>query len=298
MYSKSDYVLDKNGDHSEYVTVVRLFSVEAISRSVSWPTGVFQRSGSMLRNISQRFCSSWKSRYPSFVKIVEVGPRDGLQNEKRLVSSDVKVAFIDKLSKSGLKCIETTAFVSPKWVPQMSDNKEVFKAIRKEPGVSYPVLVPNTKGLQSALEVGVKEIAAFGAASETFSQKNINCSIAESLKRFETVIEEAKRHKLKVLPPTVLAMHCHDTYGQALANILTGLEFGISTIDSSVSGLGGCPYARGASGNVATEDVIYMLHGMGIQTGVDLNAIMDAGKFICEATGKESGSKVAKALTK
>ncbi|XP_022709598.1 hydroxymethylglutaryl-CoA lyase, mitochondrial-like isoform X2 [Varroa jacobsoni] len=357
MYSKSDYVLDKNGDHSEYVTVVRLFSVEAISRSVSWPTGVFQRSGSMLRNISQRFCSSWK-RYPSFVKIVEVGPRDGLQNEKRLVSSDVKVAFIDKLSKSGLKCIETTAFVSPKWVPQMSDNKEVFKAIRKEPGVSYPVLVPNTKGLQSALEVGVKEIAAFGAASETFSQKNINCSIAESLKRFETVIEEAKRHKLKirgyvscvvgcpyegeinptkvaevakylfdmgcyeislgdtigvgtpgttarmleevtkVLPPTVLAMHCHDTYGQALANILTGLEFGISTIDSSVSGLGGCPYARGASGNVATEDVIYMLHGMGIQTGVDLNAIMDAGKFICEATGKESGSKVAKALTK
>ncbi|OQR77967.1 putative 3-hydroxymethyl-3-methylglutaryl-CoA lyase 2-like [Tropilaelaps mercedesae] len=263
------------------------------------------------------------SRYPPFVKIVEVGPRDGLQNEKQLVPADVKVAFINKLSKTGIKCIETTAFVSPKWVPQMGDNKEVFK-------------------------VGVEEIAAFGSASEGFSEKNINCSIAESLKRFEAVIrgyvscvvgcpydgptkptkvaEVAKilfdmgcyeislgdtigvgtpgttarmlEEVMKVLPPAVLAMHYHDTYGQALPNILTGLEFGISTVDSSVAGLGGCPYACGASGNVATEDVLYMLHGMGIRTGIDFNAIMEAGEFICKAIGKDTASKVAKALGK
>ncbi|XP_003746246.1 hydroxymethylglutaryl-CoA lyase, mitochondrial [Galendromus occidentalis] len=297
-------------------------------------------------------------RYPKFVRIVEVGPRDGLQNEKQIVPTDVKIQFVNLLSKTGLKCIETTAFVSPKWVPQMSDSSEVFKGIDKIDGVSYPVLVPNVQGLQSSLQAGVREIAAFGAASEAFSKKNINCSIAESLKRIETVIEEAKKHDLrirgyvscvvgcpyegaidpkkvagvakvlydmgcyeislgdtigvgtpgstsrmleevlKVLPPAVLALHCHDTYGQALANILTGLEYDISTLDASVSGLGGCPYAAGASGNVATEDVVYMLDGLGVSTGVDLIKLIKAGRFICSKINRVNGSKVNRALEK
>ncbi|XP_059908037.1 hydroxymethylglutaryl-CoA lyase, mitochondrial [Gadus macrocephalus] len=298
---------------------------------------------------------SSSKRLPDRVKIVEVGPRDGLQNEKTIVPAETKIRLIDMLSDSGLSVIEATSFVSPKWVPQMADQMEVMKGIRRKPGVSYPVLTPNLKGFQAAVEAGASEVAIFGAASELFSKKNINCSVEESLQRFEQVMAAAKAAGVavrgyvscvlgcpyegkvapakvaqvakrlysmgcyeislgdtigvgtpggmsemleavsKVVPVGALAVHCHDTYGQALANILVALQMGVSVVDSSVGGLGGCPYAQGASGNVATEDVVYMLHGLGIQTGVDLPKLMDAGAFICHSLNRRTSSKVSQA---
>ncbi|KAL4624112.1 hydroxymethylglutaryl-CoA lyase, mitochondrial isoform X1 [Arapaima gigas] len=292
---------------------------------------------------------------PEQVKIVEVGPRDGLQNEKVIVPTDVKIQLIDMLSEAGLPVIEATSFVSPKWVPQMADQVEVMRGICRQPGVVYPVLTPNLKGFQAAVKAGADEVAIFGAASELFSKKNINCSVEESLQRFEEVTQAAKAagvrvrgyvscvlgcpyegqvspHKVaqvakrlytmgcyeislgdtigvgtpgsmqamlaavsKEVPVDSLAVHCHDTYGQALANILIALQMGVRVVDASVAGLGGCPYAQGASGNVATEDVVYMLHGLGIHTGVDLQKLMDAGAFICRSLNRRTSSKVAQA---
>ncbi|MBI1244492.1 MAG: hydroxymethylglutaryl-CoA lyase [Alphaproteobacteria bacterium] len=295
-------------------------------------------------------------RLPARVRMVEVGPRDGLQNEAAPVDTATKIAFIDMLSDSGLPSVEAGSFVSPKWVPQMADSDRVLAGIRRKPGVSYPVLVPNMKGFEAALAAKVNEIAIFGAASESFSRKNINCSIAESLERFAPVAGAALKHGMRVrgyiscvlgcpyegeiaptavadvsahllamgcyeislgdtigvgtpakaqamvdavaarVPREKLAVHFHDTYGQALANILATLERGVSTVDSSVAGLGGCPYAKGASGNVASEDVRYMLGGMGIETGVDLDALAAAGRYICAALGRRPTGRVAQAL--
>jgi len=297
------------------------------------------------------------SSLPAKVRIVEVGPRDGLQNEKVMVPTPVKVEFISRLASAGLTHVEATSFVSPKWVPQMSDHREVMSAITSLPhhSVSYPVLVPNIKGMQAAVECGAREVAIFGAASESFSKKNINCSIDESLARFEPVLQSAQQsgvkvrgyvscvvgcpyegniqpkqvarvaklmydmgcyeislgdtigvgtpgtikamleEVIKVIPLERLAVHCHDTYGQALANILTALQMGVSVVDSSTAGLGGCPYAKGASGNVSTEDVVYMLHGMGIQTGVHLEKLVEAGRFISSHLNRDTGSRVGRA---
>lgn len=294
--------------------------------------------------------------YPAQVRIVEVGPRDGLQNEAAPVSVETKVAFIDMLSDAGVQTIEAGAFVSPKWVPQMADSDKVFAAIQRKDGVRYPALVPNEKGMVAALAAGVDEVAVFAAASESFSQKNINCSIDESLARFVPVMEMARAANVRVrgyvscvlgcpyegdiapaavarvaaalhdmgcyeislgdtvgvgtpvktrtmlravksvIPDSAIAVHFHDTYGQALANILVALEERISVIDSAAGGLGGCPYARGASGNVATEDVLYMLAGMGIATGIDLNKVAEAGRFIAAAVGKTPVSRAGQAL--
>jgi isopropylmalate/homocitrate/citramalate synthase len=293
---------------------------------------------------------------PEKVRIVEVGPRDGLQNEAGVVATAVKIELINRLADAGLPAIEATAFVSPKWVPQMADNAEVMAGIRRKPGVAYPVLVPNIQGFEAALAAGAEEIAVFGAASEAFSRKNINCSIAESMARFEPVAQAAKQRGLAVrgyiscvagcpyqgavepaavaaaaaelyrmgcyeislgdtigvgtpgrmqamlaavanaVPVEHLAVHFHDTYGQALANLYAAMEFGVATIDSAVAGLGGCPYAKGASGNVATEDVVYLLNGLGIETGVDLDLVFEAGRFICAQLGREPSSKVARAM--
>lgn len=294
---------------------------------------------------------------PSRVKIVDVGPRDGLQNEKGVVPTEAKVALIAALADAGLPVVESGSFVSPKWVPQMADTPDVLARIPRRAGVSYPVLVPNLKGLEAAeAAVGVEEIAIFGAASEAFSQKNINCSIAESLDRFAPVMERAKARGWRVrgyvscvlgcpyegevapekvaevaaalyrmgcyevslgdtigtgtplkarrmieavaaeVPLEKLAAHFHDTWGQALANLLAVLELGVSVIDSSVAGLGGCPYAKGASGNVATEDVVYMLNGLGIETGIDLDALARAGWAISQTLGRAPSSKVSQAL--
>ncbi len=292
---------------------------------------------------------------PKRVKLVEVGPRDGLQNEKTPIDAATKIALIDLLSASGLTAIEAGAFVSPKWVPQMADTDKVMAGIKRKPGVSYPVLVPNLQGLDAAMKVNVTEIAIFGAASESFSRKNINCSIAESLERFRPVAAKAIAEGMKVrgyiscvlgcpyegavavsavadvaaqlramgcyevslgdtigvgtpakaramveavadvVPRERLAVHFHDTWGQALANILACLEAGIATVDSAVAGLGGCPYAKGASGNVASEDVIYMLDGLGIETGVDFAVLAEAGRFISDKLGRSPGSKAAQA---
>ena len=288
-------------------------------------------------------------------RIVEVGPRDGLQNERGEVPTAVKVELIERLADAGLPAVEATAFVSPKWVPQMADHTEVLERIRRKPGVSYPVLTPNLKGFEAARAAGATEVAIFGAASEAFSQKNINCSIAESLERFRPVTAEATKHGIKVrgyvscvlgcpyqgevkpervagvaaalyemgcyevslgdtigtgtpgktramieacakrVPREKLAGHYHDTYGQALANIYASLEMGVHTFDASVAGLGGCPYAAGASGNVATEDVIYMMNGLGVRTGVDLGKLVAIGRWICEVLGREPSSKVNRA---
>ncbi|KAK8735716.1 hypothetical protein OTU49_005282 [Cherax quadricarinatus] len=296
--------------------------------------------------------------YPKQVRIVEVGPRDGLQNEKELVPTDVKIEFINRLSQTGHQSVEVTSFVSPKWVPQLADHAEVMRGIKRVKGVSYPVLTPNIKGFEAAIAAGCEEVAIFGAASESFSQKNINCSIAESLERFQDVMNAANKMGIRVrgyvscvcgcpyegpvdpkmvakvayamyqmgcyeislgdtigvgtpgsmrrmleevmtlLPPDVLAVHCHDTYGQALPNILTALQMGISVVDASVAGLGGCPYAQGASGNVATEDVVYMLDGLQIETGVDLDKLIDAGNYICKILNRPNYSKVSCAKTK
>ena len=294
---------------------------------------------------------------PPAVTIVEVGPRDGLQNEARTVPLEAKVRLIEDLAEAGLKVIEAGAFVSPRWVPQMADSAEVLRTIRRRPGVRYPVLVPNLKGLEAALAVGVDEIAVFAAASESFSQKNINCSIAESLERFAPVMERAKAEGVRVrgyvscvvgcpyegvvassavasvarrlhamgcyeislgdtigvgtprrtaemiravageVPVGALAIHAHDTYGQALANVLTCLEMGIGVVDSSVAGLGGCPYAPGASGNLATEDLVYMLDGMGVSTGVDLTQLVRTGRAVCQSIGREPRSSVGAAYS-
>lgn len=293
---------------------------------------------------------------PDFVKIVEVGPRDGLQNEKAAVSTDQKVRLIDMLSETGLKVIESGAFVSPKWVPQMADSAEVMARIDRRPGISYPVLAPNLKGLEGALAARAEEVAIFGAASESFSKKNINKSIAESLDAFRPVAEQALAEGLRVrgyiscvlgcpyegrIDPKIVAevsrelksmgcyeislgdtigtgtpeearrmiaavaeyvpieeigVHFHDTYGQALANLYACLEMGVAVADASVAGLGGCPYAKGATGNVATEDVLYMLQGCGIETGVDLTKIMAAGRFISDVIGRPPVSRVHRAL--
>ena len=294
--------------------------------------------------------------FPETVTLVEVGPRDGLQNEARVVPTDVKIELIARLGAAGLRAIEATAFVSPKWVPQMADNAAVMAGINRLPGVRYPVLVPNMRGFEQALAAGATEVAVFGAASEAFSQKNINCSITESIERFAPVIEAALRSGVRVrgyiscvlgcpyegevapaavaelarnlfdlgcfeislgdtigvgtpgktqrmleavmrhVPGPQLAGHYHDTYGQALANIYASLEMGVAVFDASVAGLGGCPYAAGASGNVATEDVVYLMDGLGIETGVELDALVDAGRYICAALGREPASKAARAL--
>ena len=294
--------------------------------------------------------------FPSQVRIYEVGPRDGLQNEKVILPAVVKIELINRLSETGLTHIETTSFVSPKWVPQMGDASEVMAGIKRKPGVTYPVLVPNEKGMEGALAAGATEIAVFAAASEGFSQKNINCSIAESLERFKPVIATAQKNNVKVrgyvscvvgcpydgaiapdkvadvsaalsdmgcyeislgdtigvgtpnkiqdmlnavikrVPVEQLALHCHDTYGQALANIYAGLQAGVAVIDSSVAGIGGCPYAKNATGNVATEDVLYMLDGLGIRTGVDIANIIEVAWFISGHLNRKPVSNVANAL--
>ena len=292
---------------------------------------------------------------PASVRIVEVGPRDGLQNEKAIVPTPAKVELIDRLSATGLQCIEATSFVSPKWVPQLADAAEVMAAIDRRPGVRYPVLVPNLQGYERALAAGAKDIAVFTAASEAFNRRNTNAGIDESLERFAPVMARARADGVSVrgyvstvlgcpyqgdvplsdvvrvaralhemgcfevslgdtigvgtpskaramlravaaeVPMAALAVHFHDTYGQALPNLLACLEEGVAVVDSSVSGTGGCPYARGASGNVATEDVVYMLHGMGIATGVDLPRLVDTGRWLAALLGRASGSKVTQA---
>ncbi|WP_300622382.1 hydroxymethylglutaryl-CoA lyase [Dokdonella sp.] len=292
---------------------------------------------------------------PRHVRIVEVGARDGLQNEKTIIPAATKIELIDRLSATGLRTIEATSFVSPKWIPQLADAAEVFTGIAKKPGVSYPVLVPNLQGYERARAVGAEEVAVFAAASEAFSRKNINASIDESIERFVPVIERAQADDVKVrgyvstvlgcpyqgevpvadvvrvasklhalgcyeislgdtigigtpararamlravageVPMAALAVHFHDTRGQALANILACLEEGVAVVDSSVSGTGGCPYAKGATGNVATEDVVYMLEGMGIATGVDLPALIGTGLWLSGQLGRETSSRVARA---
>lgn len=293
---------------------------------------------------------------PRRVKIVEVGPRDGLQNQAEILDASVKINFINQLSETGLGVIESTSFVSPKWVPQMADATEVLKSINRKEGIKYPVLTPNLKGFEKAMEAGAREVAVFAAASEAFSQKNINCSIKESLERFRPVLDAAKASNVPVrgyvscvmgcpyqgavdpeavayvskqlydqgcyeislgdtigvgtplgtwnmlseviqhVPIEGLAVHFHDTYGQALSNILMALQMGVATVDSSVAGLGGCPYARGASGNVATEDVLYMLNGMGIETGVDMDKILSVSHYILGQLHMRSASKSNRAL--
>ncbi|AVE04494.1 hydroxymethylglutaryl-CoA lyase [Pseudomonas palleroniana] len=292
---------------------------------------------------------------PSYVRLVEVGPRDGLQNEAQPISVADKVQLVDALSAAGLSYIEVGSFVSPKWVPQMAGSAEVFAQIQRKPGVTYGALAPNLRGFEDALAAGVKEVAVFAAASQAFSQRNINCSISESLERFAPIMAAAQQHGISVrgyvscvlgcpyegdvapeqvaavarelyamgcyevslgdtigtgtagatrrlfevvgaqVPRDKLAGHFHDTYGQAIANIYAGLLEGISVFDSSIAGLGGCPYAKGASGNVASEDVLYLLNGLGIETGIDLDALIRAGQQISAVLGRPTGSRVAKA---
>ncbi|CAI8962479.1 3-hydroxy-3-isohexenylglutaryl-CoA/hydroxy-methylglutaryl-CoA lyase [Pseudomonas marginalis] len=294
---------------------------------------------------------------PSHVRLVEVGPRDGLQNEAQPISVADKVRLVDALSAAGLSYIEVGSFVSPKWVPQMAGSADVFAQIQRKPGVTYGALAPNLRGFEDALAAGVKEVAVFAAASEAFSQRNINCSISESLERFAPIMATARQHGISVrgyvscvlgcpyegeiapeqvaavarelyamgcyevslgdtigtgtagttrrlfevvgaqVPRDKLAGHFHDTYGQAIANIYAGLLEGITVFDSSIAGLGGCPYAKGASGNVATEDVLYLLNGLGIDTGIDLDALIRAGLQISHVLGRPTGSRVAKART-
>ncbi len=296
--------------------------------------------------------------FPSFVKIVEVGPRDGLQAETKFVDTETKIELINRLSQTGLSVIEVTSFVSAKKMPQLADHATVFQQIEKKPNIHYPVLVPNVQGLEAALAVGVKEISIFTAASDKFTERNINCSIEQSFERYQPVVEMALKHKLRVrgylscvvecpyqgktdpnvvttlaqrlydmgcyeislgdtigvatpleairlfetvakkLPINILAAHFHNTYGQALANLYAVLQLGVATIDSAVAGLGGCPYAVGATGNVATEDVLYLLEGLKIETGVNLDKVIDIGNFICEKMNRINSSKVALAHTK
>ncbi len=292
---------------------------------------------------------------PQHVRLVEVGPRDGLQNEKQPISVADKVRLVDDLSAAGVEYVEVGSFVSPKWVPQMAGSAEVFAQIQQKPGVTYAALTPNMQGFEAAMLAGVKEVAVFAAASEAFSQKNINCSISDSLQRFVPVMDAAREQGIRVrgyvscvlgcpyegevapqqvaavarelfemgcyeislgdtigtgtagktrtlfetvgrdIPRDKLAGHFHDTYGQALANIYASLLEGIHVFDSSVAGLGGCPYAKGASGNVASEDVLYLLNGLGIHTGIDIDALIAAGERICGVLGRDNGSRVARA---
>jgi hydroxymethylglutaryl-CoA lyase len=294
---------------------------------------------------------------PNTVRLVEVGPRDGLQNEATPVPTAVKLELIDLLQNAGLKTIEATAFVSPKWVPQMADNAQVMAGLKRHPDVNYPVLVPNLKGLEAAIAAGASEVVVFGAATESFSQRNTNCRIQEGLARFAAVARQALDQGIRVrgdisvclgcpyegavptsavvnvalaleamgcyeiticdtigsgtagntqaafeavakhIPMTRLAGHFHDTYGQAVTNIYAALECGVATFDSSISGLGGCPYARGATGNVATEDVLYLLNGLGIHTGVDMTRLIAAGDYICQILGRPTLSRAARALS-
>ena len=296
------------------------------------------------------------SLLPTAVKIVEVGPRDGLQNEKQTIAAEVKIELVNRLSDAGMPNVEAASFVSPKWVPQMATSSEVMQGIRRKPGTIYSALVPNMKGFEAALAAEMDEVVIFGAASEAFSQKNINCSIAESIERFREVAQAAKQHGMRLrgsvscalgcpyqgevtpeaaadvvrrmrdlgcdeidiadtigvgtagqvkrvfdraakeFPLTQLAGHFHDTYGQALANIYAALEVGVVIYHSSVAGLGGCPYAKGATGNVATEDVLYLMHGLGISTGISLDAVVDAGQFISEQLGRKSSSRAGSAI--
>ncbi len=295
-------------------------------------------------------------KLPPRVRLVEVGPRDGLQNEKAMVSTEVKVALIDHLTEAGFPAIEATAFVSPKWVPQMGDAAEVMARIHRKPGVRYPVLTPNLQGFEAALAAKADEVAVFVAASETFSRKNINCSIGESLARVQPVFVAAKAHGIRVrgyiscalgcpyegdvesrkvaevaavlyregayevslgdtigvgtagrtkaliaavaehVPLAALAGHFHDTYGQALTNVYAAMEMGVATFDASVAGLGGCPYAKGATGNVASEDVVYLLDGLGIETGIDMTKLRIASRYISDALSRPPASRVARAL--
>uniref|UniRef100_A0A1J3D2X9 hydroxymethylglutaryl-CoA lyase n=1 Tax=Noccaea caerulescens TaxID=107243 RepID=A0A1J3D2X9_NOCCA len=309
-------------------------------------------------NGAQHSSNKFVRGIPKFVKIVEVGPRDGLQNEKNIVPTSVKVELIQRLVSAGLPVVEATSFVSPKWVPQLADAKDVMGAVSTLDGARLPVLTPNVKGFEAAVSAGAKEVAIFASASESFSLSNINCTIEESLSRFRAVTAAAKEHSIPVrgyvscvvgcpvegavppskvayvvkelykmgcfeislgdtigigtpgsvvpmleavmavVPADKLAVHFHDTYGQALANILVSLQMGINIVDSSVAGLGGCPYAKGASGNVATEDVVYMLNGLGVQTNVDLGKLIAAGDFISKQLGRPNGSKAAVALNR
>ena len=293
---------------------------------------------------------------PAQVKLVDVGPRDGLQNEAQPIATEHKIELIHRLQAAGLREIEVTSFVSPKWVPQMGDNSAVMAGIQRQSGVRYSVLTPNMKGFEGALEAKADEVVIFAAASEAFSQRNINCSIAESIERFRPVVEAAHANQMKVraavscalgcpyqgdvsvdavsdvvrrlldigtdhigiadtigvgtagrvkqvmesamklVPLAELSGHFHDTYGQALTNIYACLELGVHTFDASVAGLGGCPYAKGATGNVATEDVVYLLHGLGIQTGIDLDKLVDAGAYISQVLGRKPASRVANAI--
>ena len=297
-------------------------------------------------------------KYPDKVKIVEVGPRDGLQNEKNNITTQNKIELVERLSKAGVRFIEAAAFVSPKWVPKMADSGDVMKQLKRQSGVVYSALTPNMKGFNAALAAQVDEVAIFGAASETFSQKNINCSISESLQRFDPVTKAAKKAGMPVrgyiscvlgcpyegevsveavvqvartlteigcyeisLGDTIgigtpakaqtminavahaisidnIAVHFHDTYGQALANILAAMQVGVSVIDTSISGLGGCPYAKGASGNVASEDVLYMLDGLGVETGINLDSMVETADFISKVLGRSSNAKVTRARVK
>ncbi|OGV35605.1 MAG: hydroxymethylglutaryl-CoA lyase [Legionellales bacterium RIFCSPHIGHO2_12_FULL_35_11] len=293
---------------------------------------------------------------PNQITIMEVGPRDGLQNELKFISTSQKIEFINLLSETGLKNIEVTSFVSPRAIPQLADNMEVYQSIIKPASVIFSALVPNKQGMEAAIKSGIKEVAIFTAASEMFNQKNINCSISESIDRFVPIMELAKENSIKVrayiscvlgcpyegyvspekvlntahqlleigvdeldlgdtigvgtpkqteslidalrvfIPLSKISMHFHDTYGQAIANIYQALICGVSRFDSSVAGLGGCPYARGASGNVATEDVLYLMHGLGIDTGIDIFKVVTSGDMICKALGRKNQSKVANAL--
>ena len=225
---------------------------------------------------------------PRKVKIVEVGPRDGLQNEKETVPAEVKIELVDRLSAAGFVNIEAASFVSPKWVPQMATSAEVMARIRRRPGVVYSALAPNMIGLEAAIAAQAGEVVIFGAASEAFSLKNINCTIAESIERFRPVARE--------FPIERLSGHFHDTYGQAIANIYASMELGIAIFHSSVAGLGGCPYAKGATGNVSTEEVLYLMNGLGIETGVDLDAVVDAGQFIARHLGRKAASRAGDAI--
>eukprot|EP00879_Flechtneria_rotunda_P000520 GHRR01000624.1.p1 GENE.GHRR01000624.1~~GHRR01000624.1.p1 ORF type:complete len:369 (+),score=108.99 GHRR01000624.1:1654-2760(+) len=347
------------------VVALEMFVADALPLAGSLSAGLLSTGVSRLTHSplthGSRFSTrtSWASgdSLPSNVTIVEVGPRDGLQNEPGSIPTATKVEFINKLSASGLPIIESTSFVSPKWVPQLADAVDVMQHIQRRKGVRYTCLTPNLKGFERALAAGADEVAIFGAASEAFSQKNINCSIAESLDRFKEVVAAANAASIPVrgyvscavgcpysgkvepqqaakvaralydmgcyevsvsdtigvgtpasiaaalqataelVPPEKLAVHLHDTYGQALANILTALQMGIRVIDASVAGLGGCPYAKGASGNVATEDVVYMLDGLGIKHGVDMSKLLEASEYICTALGRENQSHVAKAMS-
>ncbi|XP_057740538.1 uncharacterized protein LOC130957712 [Arachis stenosperma] len=333
---------------TEHRSAFNKYNIRGLSQCLNWPKRFNDNSHAASYLVNHHFTSDrntdakdFSSKLlkgiPDFVKIVEVGPRDGLQNEKSIVPTDVKVELIKLLVSSGLSVIEATSFVSPKWVPQLADAKDVLEGIQDVEGVSFPVLTPNLKGFEAAVAAGAKEVAVFPAASESFSKANLNSGIEDNLARCRDIASASRSYSipvrgtccssqssicgkaldemgcseislgtvvpmleavLDVVPVDKLAVHFHDTYGQALSNSLISLQMGISVVDSSVSGLGGCPYAKGATGNVATEDVVYMLDGIGVKTNVDLGKLMQAGDFICKHLGRASNSRAATALSK